>query len=51
MRHFETHNITGIETHKWFINMTVKSYTNNVGVKQISMPLTFKNNVSTTITG
>ncbi|XP_058794393.1 integrin alpha-9-like [Phymastichus coffea] len=51
MRHFETHNLTGIESCTLYINMTIKSITNNVGVKKISMPITFKSNISTSISG
>ncbi|XP_031778236.1 integrin alpha-4-like isoform X2 [Nasonia vitripennis] len=51
MAHFEVHNLTNIGQQKFFINMTLKSQTDNHGKKQISIPVLLKTNVSTSITG
>lgn len=51
MAHFETQNLTNIEQQKFFINMTLKSQNDNHGIKQISIPVLLKSNVSTSLIG
>lgn len=51
MGYFETHDFPNIEEQKLYINLTVKSQTDNRGTKEISIPLFLQSNVTSLIGG